>query len=55
MSRYIIPERINIVKTFYESSKSPVTISRSIAKEFKVNSGPDQKAITRLIENFEHT
>ena len=55
MSRYTIPERIFIVKTFYESNKSPITVARAFAKEFKVHSGPDRKTITRLIEKFEHT
>lgn len=55
MSRYTIPERIFIVKTFYESNQSPVTVARAFAKEFKVHSGPDRKTITRLIEKFEHT
>ena len=55
MLRYAIHERIFIVETFYESNKSPVTVVRTFAKEFKVHSGPDRKTITRLIKKFEHT
>ncbi|GFT55998.1 uncharacterized protein NPIL_636591 [Nephila pilipes] len=55
MSIHTIPERIFIVKTFYESNKSPVNVARTFAKEFKVHSDFDQKTIIRLIEEFVHT
>ena len=54
MSRHTIPERIFIVKTFYESNKSRVTVATAFEKEFKVHSDPGKKIVTRLIEKFEY-
>ncbi|GBM21266.1 hypothetical protein AVEN_149856-1 [Araneus ventricosus] len=56
MSRYSVPERIFIVRTYYSNNNSPIVTQRKFATEFKLKTtGPSASTINRLIQKFERT
>ncbi|GBO23880.1 hypothetical protein AVEN_243981-1 [Araneus ventricosus] len=56
MSKYIVSERISIVKAYYSSNNSPIAAQRKFATECKLKTtGLSVITIKNLIEKFERT
>ncbi|GBL85966.1 hypothetical protein AVEN_95109-1 [Araneus ventricosus] len=55
MSKYIVSERISIIKAYYSSHYSPIAAQRKFATECKLRTGPSVITIKIVIEKFKRT